>query len=230
MLNGLNGAVGTSGAINNNVSTSGYGTIIGSAVGAVAGIMKQKAQNDALEEKAKYNNKMLELNDNLAKFQQSMNLNRANETINAYFEDIKKSQIELKTQKEQEISKIENVQLSGITAGNTKARQIQTAYREVGKQLGAIEQKGENIVNQVLEKARADNEALQIQKINNYNQTVASNAQLAGQAITGMNAALLVANSSAKYAQTGYNLGEKFDTANLLKVQNQTPTERLFNN
>lgn len=202
------------------------GMILGSAIGAVSGIMQQKSQNDAIEEQIKFNNKLLEMNDKLLQFNQSLNLNRANEAILSYSEDISKSVRETEVQANQQISEVQNVQLSGITAGNTKERRIQTAYREVGAKIGTLKNKGELIVNQISEQARSQNEQIQNQKINSFNQTLAKNAQLAGQAITGANAALLVANSAIKYGSAGNSLETNYD--NRISLENKNNTDQSF--
>jgi len=202
------------------MSYDSYGMVIGSAVGSINSIMQQKSINDALEAQAEYNNKLLEMNDKLLSFNQSANLNRANEAIISYYNDIEKQKFDYKQEANQKISGMNNRQMSGITAGNTKERKVQTAYREVGKNVGKIEDNGEKAIVQILEQSRADNERLQSEKINQYNQTLMKNASLKGQQISGLNAALMTANSSTSMAYQGYNIGSGID--NLTTITNET--------
>lgn len=175
-----------------------------SAVGSAYSIYQQ---NKAINKQIDFNNQMLEAKDNLAKFAQNNNINRANNVMLSLNADIAESKRELDVQATKQISKIANKQGSGITAGASKARVIQTAYRDVAKATGQIDLKGDKAVEQVLEQVRGENEKLQLQKINDYNNTLIKNANLTGQMITGMNAMLMVGNS----AMSGYSKGMQFD-------------------
>lgn len=88
----------------------------------------------------------------------------------------------------------------GITAGQSKARLLQTYYLQTGEALGKEVQKTDSAINKLAMSAEETNWQYQQQKISAYQNMKSS-------LVTGNNARLQILGSAINGAVTGYSLG-----------------------
>jgi len=170
------------------------------AAGAAAGMAifnmytekrKIKAQNDAAA--AAY-----QATEAALTFAQGNTWNRAAQAADEYKRISAGNIREAKVQIDQKGSTI--AMSEGITAGASKARQLQSFFQQTSEALGKEVQKTESVVNKIAMSAEETNWQYQNQKVQAYQNMKSS-------LVTGNNARLQILGAGINGASTGYSLG-----------------------
>lgn len=199
-----------------------YGSAIGSVFGAFSTVMEVNARNDAIEAEAKYNIEKYKAQEMLSKFAITNNEIRSNQIL-GQIEQEQASQIDKTNIKQTEAMSKEVVRRSsGITAGASVGRSIDKIIKMGSEAKANINyQTNEKISGLKQQVSIANNNELL--KLNaEYNNMEAKNAQLAGNAITGVQAALQISSAALNSGVAGYNLGKSIGN-----IQSITPDKPM---
>ena len=195
-----------------------YGGAVSSIFGAFSSIMEINAKNKSIEAQAQYNVEMYKAQSELTKFAKDNNVNNAEQIVQQINQEksnaIDKTNLKIVDATSKEVNK----RSSGITAGNSVQRSVDDIIKKGAEAKANINSKTDSRISNLMGQLYATNNAEQLKINAMYNNMQQKNTQLAGQAITGVAAALQVGQATLQAGKYGAELGKS-----IKKVQESTP-------
>ena len=191
---------------------AGAAAAAGGVFGAVTSYFSIKAKNKAIKAQAEFNIQKNRMSQNLSNFAQGNNLQRAAEIGDQINAEEAEAQRDITVQERKAVGKEVLRRGEGLTAGSSVVRSVDDILAQGNKAKAKTASAGEAAKVNVMTQTRNANAAEQIKKIDSYNNTLISNAQLAASQVTGINALLQIGTQALQGAQAGASLGSSLST------------------